>query len=195
MAPLLDGPEQPSLGDLRGPFVSRITGLLAMSPILPLLARLQQTLDSLDIEGLDLLWTKYHTDSGVASAPSLGFGQSQPTLEEWDSFVTTYLAKYGHGAETTIDSADEISAPIPTTEELRYQILAYLMSATFKDCSIILRLPFSAPPPGADEAGSITAIDLDPKDVDRLEAWKHLDRDIVSTYARYKGYIAESPTE
>lgn len=63
-------------------------------------------------------------------------------------------------------------------EELRYYILAYLMSATFKDCSIIIDMR-------ADGEEKVKVIDLDPKSVQRLEKWKKLDSEIALAYANH----------
>lgn len=142
--------DTPSLSDLLQPFVEALLPLLIETPLLSTLSRLQRTLDPLDIEGLSKLWSHSHPGS------PLGEGEPDPSLEEWDGFVRTYLSSGG------------------TT--LRYSILAYLLSATFKDCSIILR-------PGKDGGkGTITAIDLDPKSVSRLTKWEALDQEIVKNF-------------
>ena len=123
------------------------------TPLLAILSRHQRMLDSLDIEGLSQLWSRIH--------PDLPFGEKepQPSLTEWDDFVRIYSS----GGESS----------------LRYHIFAYLLSATFKDCSVILRL-------GQDRAGAtrgtITAIDLDPKSTNRLAEWKALDLEIVRSF-------------
>ncbi|KAJ7784381.1 hypothetical protein B0H16DRAFT_1681796 [Mycena metata] len=51
--------------------------------------------------------------------------------------------------------------------------LAYLLSATFKDCYILVRVP----------DGTATVVDLDPKSVDRLRKWEQLDKEIVTAHA------------
>lgn len=171
-----------ALADLRDLFVARLTGLLTRSPVLPLLAKLQRTLDSLDIEGLDAHWKRFHlSQNPEGSTLPLGERECEPTLEEWDSFVTAYLARLAEQSEE--DMREEVR--LFTPEELRYHILAYLMSATFKDCSIILRLPsasYSSTSTPVEE--SVTAIDLDPKSVERLRKWMQLDHDIAVAYAK-----------
>lgn len=110
------------------------------------LARLQRTLDALDIEGLATFWD----DAPVGT---------DPTLAEWSDFISVYLAS---------------PAPPPAASaHLRHHALAYLLSATFKDCSVIVRVP----------DGTATVIDLDPKSIDRLRKWGRLDSEIVSAYA------------
>lgn len=186
-------PETSSLGDLRSPFTSRVTNLLIRSPLLPRLAQLQSTLDALDIEGLDEYWKRYHrsvqNNRHDTTIPPLGHHEPEPTLEEWGDFITTYLEQCAHDSKTRL--LDDLAI---TKEELRYHILAYLMSATFKDCSIILRLSSSSsslPDPPIEE--TITAIDLDPKSVRRLEKWRQLDRDIAATYSKYLATRSNAP--
>lgn len=70
----------------------------------------------------------------------------------------------------------------PDPADLRYYCYAYLLSATFKDCSIILRI---VPTEGDHPAKkSITIIDLDVKSVDRLSKWEKLDKKIVDVYSK-----------
>jgi inositol-pentakisphosphate 2-kinase len=120
--------------------------VLMNTPVLHTLSRLQRTLDPLDIEGL----------ANICNLAPVG---ADPTIAEWTQFVSTYLAAP--------------SPPPPATvAHLRYHVLAYLLSATFKDCSVIVRVP----------DGTATVIDLDPKSVDRLRKWERMDKDIVEAY-------------
>jgi inositol-pentakisphosphate 2-kinase len=194
-----DSGETSSLRDLRSPFVSRVTNLLIRSPLPARIAQLQRTLDSLDIEGLYEYWKRYHrslqTSHDDASVPPLGDREPEPTLDEWETFAITYLEKGAYGGENTGgDSSDDRAI---SREELRYHILAYLMSATFKDCSIILRLASASASPsshlGSPIEESVTAIDLDPKSVRRLEKWRQLDRDIAATYSNYLATLSNTP--
>ncbi|KAF8891187.1 inositol-pentakisphosphate 2-kinase [Infundibulicybe gibba] len=79
----------------------------------------------------------------------------------------------------------EVSEPayaIPSPEILRYYVLAYLLSATFKDCSLIIRLdPLRPGMPTADVGlERITVIDLDPKGIERLRKWEQMDQEIAN---------------
>jgi inositol-pentakisphosphate 2-kinase len=139
-----------SLADLLPPFTEALLPLLMDTPLLSILSHLQRTLDPLDIEGLSKIWSR--SNPGVP----LGEGEPDPSLAEWDDFIRAYL------------SAREAN--------LRYSILAYLLSATFKDCSIILRLGKNG------VKDTITAIDLDPKSVSRLAKWEALDQEIVTSF-------------
>ncbi|KAJ7172029.1 inositol-pentakisphosphate 2-kinase, partial [Mycena filopes] len=140
--------------DIADPKEAVITALLPVllnTPVLRTISRLQRTLDALDIEGL----------SPLCDLAPIGV---QPTIAEWTHFIDAYLA-----APTSPPPAD--------AAHLRYHVLAYLLSATFKDCSILIRVP----------AGTVTVIDLDPKGVDRLRKWEQLDNKIVARYATVPG--------
>lgn len=140
--------------------------------VLHALSTLQRTLDALDIEGLSVLWSLAH-QSGAAQAaagadnvptPPLGAGFAEPTLADWQTFLDIYLTKHTQMDHTHPDAAN-----------VRYYCMAYLLSATFKDCSLIIRIPRDAP-------GSVTVIDTDVKAASRLSKWAKLDREIVEAY-------------
>ena len=94
----------------------------------------------------------------------MGTGLAEPTVADWQAFLDVYLAKHAQMDHDHPDSAN-----------IRYYCMAYLLSATFKDCSIILRIP-------QDGAHTVTIIDLDVKPIDRLSKWAALDRKIVEAY-------------
>jgi inositol-pentakisphosphate 2-kinase len=156
-------------------FIERLSPLLLNTPLLSLLSKLQRSLDSLDIEGLSRLWAQYH------SGP-IGSGIPDPTMDEWASFTKMYLDTHPP-APTQIDQLAWIDK-----ERLRYYILAYLFSATFKDCSVILHFDS-----GLED--SITVIDLDPKKVGKLQKWEVHDREIVMAFkkALEKGEVTIPP--
>jgi len=54
--------------------------------------------------------------------------------------------------------------------------MAYLLSATFKDCSIIARFQ-----PGNSDV-QLYVIDLEPKSISRLDKWLELDREIAQAF-------------
>ncbi|KAK7038123.1 inositol-pentakisphosphate 2-kinase [Favolaschia claudopus] len=133
--------------DAKEALTTALLPILKSTPVLQILSRLQQTLDPLDIEGL-------------ASLCNLQSPGPDPTVTEWTDFVTRYL---------------EAPSPPPPADaaHLRYHILAHLLSATFKDCSLIVRVP----------DGTATLIDLDPKSIDRLRKWEKMDKELVAAYA------------
>jgi len=168
---------------LRERFISTITPPLLNTPVLHTLCKLQRTLDPLDIEGLSRLWalspsqTPVEISSAIdASAehlPPLGSNSVDPSIADWTRFVDEYLTSHA--------SLDHTK---PQVSNLRYYLLAYLLSATFKDCSIMVRVNQGQDSCIAGEASenSITVIDLDPKSIRRLSKWEKLDREIVDSY-------------
>jgi inositol-pentakisphosphate 2-kinase len=141
--------------DLLPLFIDALLPLILNTSLFSILAHHQKTLDSLDIEGLSQLWSRLHP--GVP----LGQDEPEPTMIEWDAFIKTYLGGEG--------------------ETLRYHILAYLLSATFKDCSIILRPKYKDQAERIED--SLTVIDLDLKSVSKMHTWETLDREIVQNFA------------
>ncbi len=78
----------------------------------------------------------------------------EPSLEEWETIINQYLdpvfqAKLDHKK--------------PHIENLRYYALAHLLSASFKDCSILIRFPSAGKPP------VVSVIDLDVKSIERTQ--------------------------
>ncbi|KAK4058632.1 hypothetical protein OIO90_000076 [Microbotryomycetes sp. JL221] len=113
-------------------FVSLLTPALVDSGALVVLKFLQASLDHYDIEGL-------------ASIPQLSLDDenstatiwSQPSIDEWKQWVERYLNRQEQQPKLQNIEDD------PT--HLRDVMLSYLMSATFKDCSMILRFKFGPP--------------------------------------------------
>lgn len=103
----------------------------------------------------------------------LGATRKNPSLKELQDFVASY-----HSVYCSLDH----SKPCP--ENMDTYLTAYLLSATFKDCSVICRIPRSdtSGNPSVDAPHPISIIDLDFKGVDRLERWADLDRRIVEHY-------------
>ncbi|KAF8844799.1 hypothetical protein BDN67DRAFT_893644 [Paxillus ammoniavirescens] len=135
------------------------------TPALATISDLQGALDALDIEGLAKLYAMAHPD-----ADGLNRVAWDPSFEEWQDFVTSYDSVY-----RTWDH----SKPCP--EHIKAYLMAYLLSASFKDCSVIfkIRQPDASGKPSVDAPHAITIIDLDIKRVDRLGGWADLDRRIV----------------
>ena len=177
-------------------FAKTLIRPLIETPVLRMLSDLQCNLDMLDIEGLSKLWRLVESSNPLyrktflsqspevssSMLPCTPIGESssfisspEPTLSDWVKFLDTYLSP----TKPKLDHSN------PFPENLRYYLLAYLLSATFKDCSIIVRLEFlqttekMAP-------GSIAVIDLDPKRMDKLKGWEELDLKIASSYANGK---------
>ena len=172
--------ETSNLYALRTRFWALIGSLLTETPVLRTLSRLERNLDVLDIEGISKLWAlsleKSSEDTvvqdGVDSIPEIGANFPEPSIDEWKHFVDQYLSTHKH-----LDHSS------PKLSNLRYYIFAYLLSATFKDCSIMLRTDQRHE---LGRKGAVTVIDLDPKSVRRLSKWEKLDRDIVRAYTGFE---------
>ncbi|BGP54101.1 hypothetical protein JCM8202_003101 [Rhodotorula sphaerocarpa] len=152
-------------------FARLLLPILLRSPVLPRLKHLQSSLDPLDIEGLALrLRTEFGIDvyampggekeGGVAAdrdkqlAERLG---GQPSVEEWAGWLEGWRARSSPELTAAGSASSAEAAPAPAaaqpgpvggtiSQEPRDLVLAYLLSATFKDCSIFIRLPFPPPP-------------------------------------------------
>jgi len=159
--------------DYREAFTSALLPLLMETPILRVLSKLQGTLDVLDIEGLSNLWYIVEGPGPLfeSTGGSSSIALAEPTKSEWTEFLDRYL------------SPGELDHTNPRKENLRYYLLAFLLSATFKDCSMMIRLNLlgaSGPFPERGSPEQVTVIDLDPKSMDRLKKWEKLDREIVT---------------
>jgi len=150
--------------------------ILMDHPVLAKLSELQRSLDSLDIEGLSALVTgKPASEYPNESLPLLDAPEVQadedPTLDEWRKFLD---AHFHHKFEGGLSNPANVKALTHGISQKRYHLLAYLLSATFKDCSIIIR-------GHKDDVKSATAtiIDLDSKSFGRMGKWEKLDRDVV----------------
>jgi inositol-pentakisphosphate 2-kinase len=170
---------------MRGAFIDALGRMLDDSPLLAKLSLLMRSLDGLDVEGVEKLWKEAKHFSMVGLSPPIAADEDEPSLDDWEKFVAEYLE---HGPYI---SSDPHPTSPPREEDLRYWLTSYLMSATFKDCSVMLRFP-----PGKvteewtfeNEARNVdmplmTTIDLDPKSMRRLQKWFDLDREIVNAYA------------
>jgi inositol-pentakisphosphate 2-kinase len=142
---------------------------LIQTPILSIVSQYQQTLDAFDIEGLVKLWESVHP------LDEIGKGEEEPSLDEWATF-----------AEELRNAMDSLDAAAPfDAQHLRHHLLAYALSATFKDCSIIIS--FSSRENLSEDGNQlprVSVIDLDIKPLSRLGSWKELDKRIVDTYAK-----------
>ena len=169
---------------------------LLRTPVLHILSDLQRDLDALDIEGLSKLWKLTESSTPLyrqtfseqisggyeSELPSTPIGVSSPFLQspepyisDWVDFLDAYLTP----------NKPAMNHSILSPENLRYYLLAYLLSATFKDCSIIVKLDFLKPGESQQDIkpDSVTVIDLDPKGVDKLKQWEKLDQEIAQTYS------------
>lgn len=192
-------------------FMNLLLPVILATPVFRLLATLQRTLDPLDREGYVALrqFVQSTTSTEASASPTspeysaLQATETEPDLNEWRSFVDAYLSAH---------DAMDLHSPTSSMESLRYYTLAYMLSATFKDCSVVVRilppsqsvsLPSSATlsPPlqssntteasektiggngGMERMVQVKVIDLDPKTVKKITQWERLDEEIVEAYA------------
>jgi len=151
-------PADSPLTSIKSKFIDTLIPQILSTPLLSRISALQRALDPLDCEGL----AKLAEESSSADV-------TQPTMEDWVSFIDTFLSP----------KHQKHSAFSPSN--LRYYTLAYLLSATFKDCSLIIPLRRC---PGDTESRDIKVIDLEIKSVDRVPDWMKLDEKIVKEYAK-----------
>jgi len=137
-------------------------------------------LDALDIEGLSKLWRETELDRQSAHEPgptaplgtcSAHHAVQDPGISDWTEFLDIFQSS----------RAAEMDHSQPQIVHMRYYITAYLLSATFKDCSMIVRL--DPDDQVVTRAHPIAVIDLDPKSLARLGKWEQLDREIVLGYS------------
>ncbi|KAG8745600.1 Inositol-pentakisphosphate 2-kinase [Ceratobasidium sp. 414] len=186
--------EEPGPDGMKDAFVAAIAPMLHESPLLSTLSTLMRSLDALDIEGVEKLWKEAKHFPMASLSPPIAEDEDEPSLADWEKFVDEYLV---HGA--FVGSGKQYDPEHPREEDLSYWLLSYLMSATFKDCSIMLRFPpgpvegtFSNPERDV-SMPLLTAIDLDPKSMKRLQKWAELDRDIVQEFAAaVQGGVADN---
>jgi inositol-pentakisphosphate 2-kinase len=162
-------PADASLTSIKSKFINALLPQLLRTPLLNYISTLQRSLDPLDCEGLAKL---------VEISPSADF--TQPTMEDWVSFVDTFLSP----------KFQEASSFSPSN--VHYHILSFMLSAVFKDCSLII--PFS---PFLDnhENNGIKVIDLDIKSVDKIPGWLKLDEKIVTEYAKLETMMRKTCIE
>jgi len=156
--------------------------------VLAKLSELQASLDPLDIEGLSALITeKSATGYPNESLPLLDAPEVQaedPTLDEWRRFLD---AHGHHKLNDDLSTPTNFKALSYGMTQKRYYLLAYLLSATFKDCSIIIR--------GHEDnvkSATVTVIDLDSKGLGRMKKWEKLDRDVVKCTLEAEAGVEEA---
>ncbi|KAL7424012.1 hypothetical protein Q5752_001597 [Cryptotrichosporon argae] len=154
----LDGkPVVPSknefLGDL-DMLSDQLVDALLSSGVLAQLKQLQASLDPTDITGLAALFREAHPDADLFD----------PTLlpEITEAELEGFMAAYNQD-------------PAAQTWSLRQRLIAYVLSAIFKDCSIMIQLGMS-----------LRVVDLDLKPIHNLRKWYDLDEQIWRHWAHTK---------
>ena len=173
-------PDSP-VTSIKSKFISVLLPIFLHNSLLHRISALQRSLDPLDCEGfakLKRIQSGGSSNSTNAALPITDL--TQPTLDDWASFVDIFLSQE-HQKHCSFSPSN-----------LRYHTLAYLLSASFKDCSLIIPI---RPQTDDTEMGGIKVIDLDIKDVDRIPGWLKLDEDIVKEYAKVDTRTRKTCTE
>ena len=166
--------------DVKEAFTTALVTLLLGTSVLKRISDLQRTLDPFDIEGLSKLWRGVEDRQRSVNNKSTNRPEpdlfSEPTMDDWEGFVDKYLSSHPDFSN-------------PDSSHLRHYLLAYLLSATFKDCSVIVRLNFLGTGSNNNtiEPWRVSVIDLEMKSMSRMEKWEELDRQIV------QGYLENEP--
>ena len=137
----------------------------------------------------------YSADGGHhgKKAAKVPFGNDRfakpPTPEKWEAFPKEYNKVQGgkgakYGPELAKNYFDKEKLDI---SKLDYFIRAFLLSATFKDCSIIIRPSASTSRSRTPSTNNIMIIDTEPKDINKLEKWINQNEHMVALYSTLKG--------
>lgn len=159
------------IASVKAKFIDCLLPHILYTPLLNHISKLQHSLDSLDCEGFaKLAELKCVQSTGLGSGNNVAFSNSnfrQPTMEDWGLFVDKFLSSNNQKYFSFEPS------------NLHYHMLAYILSATFKDCSLIIPLnPYDV------KAENIKVIDLDIKSLNRIPSWLKLDETIIREYAK-----------
>jgi len=174
---------------LRSKFVETIVPILMEHAVLAKLSGIQRSLDQLDIEGLSTLITgkpagEYPNEPLPIVDSAEVCEEVDPCLSEWRRFLDTHFHLKLNDKPSHPRGFDALAHGM---SEKRYQLLSYLLCATFKDCSIVIR-------GHGDDAKSamVSIIDLDAKAVGRMSRWERLDRDVVRCALEAEGVLSET---
>ncbi|KAJ3156283.1 Inositol-pentakisphosphate 2-kinase [Geranomyces michiganensis] len=170
---------QTDAGNAMDVLFEHLTQILISDNLLPRLRQHQQGLDRHDIEGVFPL---YNAMSEAQQA-------AVPSLTEWKETISVYLAR-----ETNLNRTGAADTPLTTIAAGAQIIREYLVSATLKDCSVIISLwdgsleqetsiePNEGVlqlPDGGVLRYRVGVLDIDPKRAAKIPAHYTLDRDIV----------------
>lgn len=148
--------------------------ILIKDPILTKLKTIQKTLDSFDIEHIVQLYHQQDDQGGIEN------------IVHWESVITRYHQRL------SCSKSDTDVLPAITADELNQRIFEYVLSMTFKDCSVMINV---SPCTNGDTYNQITltndqifnydikVIDIDLKSMNKIPFWYELDQSIVQ-YAK-----------
>ncbi|GMK57356.1 hypothetical protein CspeluHIS016_0401900 [Cutaneotrichosporon spelunceum] len=160
-------------GDLAVGTSDFLIPLLEKSGALQQLKQLQSTLDATNISSL----ARQFSEAKPGVQPFAPEFVSEPTAAELTSFANKYLAEPGAGAR-----ADAWT--------LREREIAFMLSAIFKDCSMVIRAVLRNTGSGyeLDEPkSSVKLIDTDLKPLTNMKKWYDLDEKLWRYWAETRG--------
>ncbi|WVQ96629.1 hypothetical protein IAU59_003734 [Kwoniella sp. CBS 9459] len=151
---------------LSAKIASLVIPALRSSQALDQLRTLQSTLDPTDVSNLAVRFAAAHSDAPLFDSPLI----PTPTTAELEEFVDLYLSAPQAGK----DREDKWT--------LRQRLIAYALSAIFKDCSVFVKITLAKLDSGAWEAlkGSekVKIVDLDLKPIQNMSRWYERDLEI-----------------
>jgi inositol-pentakisphosphate 2-kinase len=137
--------------------------VLIKDPILTKLKTLQKTLDEFDVEHIFQLYS------------TLKDQESADNIVHWESVITQYNERLSFSTDVLAAAA------------AKQKIFEYVLSMTFKDCSLMINVT-----PSANDASNkikltnnqafeydIKVIDIDLKNIAKIPYWYELDQSIV----------------
>jgi inositol-pentakisphosphate 2-kinase len=178
-----------------------LVDFMTSSPLLPRLAHLQSSLDPLDIGGLNAL---LQSQKGIdlLNVDENDFTDTlggEVTLEEYTDFVKSYLAneaatqqheyaKLIKSYASTETSVSEEAAPKFLNEKssIRNLVIGYLLSASFKDCSIMIKITQDPLSESSEKKLEAYLVDVDVKSIKRLVRYAKLDRELMSSFELFR---------
>lgn len=139
---------------------------------LPLLKNLQQNLDPIDISSLAAIFQAEHPNSPLFDPDLI----SDISAAELDSFVGIYIS-------------DPQAGERMNSWSLRERIIAYALSAIFKDCSLFIRGTVKENGTWRLISGSepLKVIDLDLKPIKNMQKWAKTDENVWKYWLKTKG--------
>jgi inositol-pentakisphosphate 2-kinase len=165
-------PANSSLISIKSKFISSLLPYILHTPLLSCISKLQRCLDSLDCEGFAKLamMESAGLDNG-RNVISSNTNFTEPSMEDWELFVSKFLSL---DCQKYFDFC---------TSNLHYHMLAYILSATFKDCSLMIPLCSDKLNPKLER---IKVIDLGIKSIHKIPSWLELDKAIIAEYVKVK---------
>ncbi|KAJ2775470.1 hypothetical protein IWQ56_000006 [Coemansia nantahalensis] len=145
-------------------FRRALRDILLADGLLPRLARVQQRLDALDIEGVYPAYRRALASGALAA--------EEPAIADWLQAVEQFQRRDGSDGGSSDKQA----------------VLEFLLSTVLKDISVMIAVghwPSEASAPGALPEYRIAVVDTEPKKLVKMPAYHKLNQDIVAKYLEY----------